>query len=357
MLDSTYSLAGIARLTRRRAREGHLPALRQFAEMVVLRAFYGLGPRYYHSARFFRREMSWRDKTRYLNPIDFAKAVRMINPPEYRKLSQYKLAEKSILQTLGFPTSPFIGYLNPQRGCSAEGRDLRNSDELRDCLGTLEPGNRICFKLLEGWGSGFVAAEVAVNDENQLQLRQLQEPSWHSVNDFCSQILKLRDDSEYVIEHYLEQHPWYAELNPSSVNTWRLWVLQKPGQEAEVMGAYIRIGRAGSLVDNTSSGGAAFPIDVSTGLMLKGTLAALDQDRFENHPDTGKRITGVAPPMWADVEQLAVRTVRIFPKMSFAGLDVAVTTTGPVIVEINNQPDLVGAITVDRPHRDMLGLD
>ncbi len=358
MLDSSYSLTGLIGLSRRRAKEGHLPALRQFAEMVVLKGVYGLGPRYYHSARFFRREVPWRDKTRYLNPVAFAKAVRQINPPEYRKLSQYKLAEKSILQSLGFPTAKFIGYLNHRRGCAANGQDMRNASELEACLRMLPTGSKICFKLLEGWGgTGFVATEVENGDEAAMRLRPLQGSEWYSTRDFCAEILELKDQSEYIIEHYLEQHPWYADLNASSINTWRIWVLEKPGEEPKITGAYIRIGRAGSLVDNSSAGGMCFPYDPETGLLLKGTLTELDEERFEQHPDSGLQITGLAPPLWAEVEQLARRVVRIFPRMSFAGLDIAVTTAGPIIVEINNQPDLIGAIVVDKPICDLLGID
>ncbi len=326
--------------------------------MIALRVFYRLGPRYYHSARLFRREIPWRDKTRYLNPVDFAKAVRKINPPDYRKLSQYKLAEKSILETLTFPTAEFIGYLNSRRGCSATGNDLRNHQELETCLSALPTGSKICFKLLEGWGgAGFVAIEIEHADRSSTRLRPLQDSDWHSTKDFCAKVLQLSDQSEYLIEHYLEQHPWYAELNSSSINTWRIWVLEKPGEEAQIMCAYIRIGRTGSLVDNSSAGGMCFPFDPETGQLLKGTLTELDEDRFERHPDTGMQIAGLTPPLWPEVEQLARRVLRIFPRMSFAGLDIAVTAAGPIIVEINNQPDLIGAIVVDKPIRDLLGMD
>ena len=53
------------------------------------------------------------------------------------------------------------------------------------------------------------------------------------------------------------------------------------------------------------------------------------------HPDTGARIEGVAVPDWQAVRRMALRCMRAFPDLSYAGWDVAVTQDGPVLIEVN----------------------
>ena len=45
--------------------------------------------------------------------------------------------------------------------------------------------------------------------------------------------------------------------------------------------------------------------------------------------------------------------VTAFPQISFAGVDIAITETGPVVIELNVEPDPTSAIIFDRSHREL----
>ncbi len=79
------------------------------------------------------------------------------------------------------------------------------------------------------------------------------------------------------------------------------------------------------------------PIDVDTGII---THVAYDKDRitYENHPNTGYPIKGAKIPMWKESLALIKEAGEILPQIGYVGWDVAVTPTGPVLIEGNNLP-------------------
>jgi len=311
----------------------------------------GIGPAYYHYAGFWRRDVSWHEKTSHIGTRAYRRFVDRVNPPEYRKLSQNKIAEKGLLCLFGIPTARFFGLLDVSRGQTAGGRSLRSAAELACLVNTLAV-KRICFKPVEGWGGhGFAAAEI-VKTGGEVRLRPLLDKEALSVDLFCADVLRLRPRSPRLIEEYLEQHPVLAALNPSSLNTARLWVYRDADSTPRVVGSNLKVGRAGALVDNSSSGGLVILMQREAGI-LKAAIDALPTRRvFNVHPDHGAPFEGIEVPFWRETQELACRALSVFPGLRFAGIDVAILPTGPVIVELNAFPDKEGQIDAERGVRD-----
>ncbi len=347
------TLIEVARQTLLRAREGHLSAPRQLVEMIALRLFYGLGPRHYHVARYWRKELSWKFKTGFWTYGKFRHHVNRLNSPAYQKLSQNKISEKSVLQLLSIPTPAFLGRLNLKYGCTSSGSELKNGKDLIQLLVTESHINRFCCKVLEGYGGeGFRA--VGVVREPNLSLRMLDSGETLSAEDFCNNILQIPSGADYTLEEYVQQHPDLNRLNPSSVNTLRIWILSNV-EGASCLGAFLRVGRRGSIVDNTSQGALAFAVDTVSGEIGEGQIKNIWNDRFECHMDSGERISGTRLPFLRESIDLAVRAVDAFPHIQFAGVDIAITTRGPVVIELNVEPDPSSAIIFDRSHQDIFG--
>lgn len=343
---------GIVRQTVRRAREGQLSVLRQVLEMVVLKVFYGLGPGFYHTARLWRKDLPWEFKTGFLPYRKFRHVVSAINPPAYQKMSQDKVCEKAILQLVGLPTPRFVGSLHPQRGLSFSGESLTGPEELHRLLLANPAIGRLCFKLVEGFGGeGFRAVDVI--RDGDLKLRLLDSGLVLSVPEFLSGVLALDRGAGYIVEEYIDQHPDLASLNPSSVNTLRIWACCVDGETAAI-DAFLRVGGRGSLVDNTSMGAHIFRMDLESGVIREGMVKNIFNDTFLIHRDSGERISGRTLPFWNESLSLARRAVAAFPHISFAGVDIAITGSGPLVVELNVEPDPTSAIIFDRSHRELL---
>lgn len=318
---------------------------RQLIETVLLKLFRNLGPVYYQRARFARREIPWGDKCAHTTQREYERFIDALNLPDYQKASQHKVLEKAALRLLGLPTPRFLGFFHPQRGQDAQGAWLRSRAELLALL-RAHDGQRVCFKQVEGFGgSGFAALDVCDGGavlQHPIDGSRTTEADWYQ--HLCA------DAAGWLIEAHLPQHPAMARFNSSSVNTLRLWVLDVNGS-AQVTHALVRVGRAGDQVDNTTRGGLALPIDLASGLTLVGPDLKHPGSMSTHHPDSGESLVGLPIPHWHEAKALAVRALQAFPHMRFAGLDIAIGVDGPVVIELNVQPDRISALRWDLPLR------
>jgi len=336
-------------LMQHRARQGHLSTYRQLIEMFVLWIWRGQGPGYYHTAGFWRQGIPWKNKMLHMNMREYRAEIAHFNKPQYQKLSQNKIPEKGILSLFGIPGTEFLGYLHKFTGMDNQGNPLRTPADLGQLIQTLSI-DRICFKPAESWaGQGFVSADISNHgDTGFVRLTKNEEEV--STEDLFSRILEIDKEGDATIETYFEQHEWYSHLNPSSVNTFRLWVVQKENKINTRLG-YLRIGRAGSMIDNQSSGGIVASIDLETGVLDAAIDGLPTRESWSSHPDTGSLIEGQKPPFFEEAKKLAERCICCFPGLGFAGVDVAVGENGPIIIELNVNPDREGAAFTDIPTR------
>lgn len=340
------------RLSKLRQNQGHRKVPRQLFEMAVLFILKGIGPGYYHAAKLWRNDYTWNDKFGWLSEKRYRKRVYQYNPRAYQKISQNKLAEKALLALLSIPTSDFLGYYHPTHGRNVEGDSFRSGKDVERLLRSRDV-KRFCVKELEGWGGRGLRALKVLRNEEQLEVIEIQSGERSSIVDFFAQVRCPKEG--LILEAYIEQHPKMKSLNPTSVNTLRIFATWQQGQaQPTVDGAFVRIGRAGSVVDNTSSGGLAAVIDPETGILASGHFKPPHPDEFSVHPDHGSPIEGVAIPSWEEAKRLVIKTMPLFPHIRYCGFDVAISTSGPLIVEMNVEPDKLGLAQVGTTIQELL---
>ncbi len=331
-----------------------LPFGQQLKEMLMLQLMTGFGPGNYHKYRLWQKDMPWQQKLGYWHDQKYYRFLNQVNPLEYRMLARNKIVAKSLLSFYSIPDAQYLGYL------SGSGRFIPNGSvpdcarDLTSILRSYPDIERICFKPVEGsGGDGFCAADVIRGDD--ISLRELGEHKSLSVDAFIERTLTPYTGCDFIIEVYLEQHPTLAAFNPSSLNTLRVWVGKDQGSEASVIAVYLRVGRAGSLVDNRLSGGFGIAIDQNN---FKTTIA-VPQDSsgpsFKHHPDSGYDMSERQLPFQKEVIALAKKVTNVLPSTRFVGLDIALTPDGPVIIEFNLAPTAIGACVMNRSHQQLLG--
>ncbi len=321
-----------------------LPRWRQLLEMAVLFFFRKIGPGYYLQARWWRPEITFKNKWLHTNKSEYNDFIDRWNRPSYQKASQHKVVEKAVLQLLAVPTPEFIGYLHDRAGVQNSGQPLCTLDDFMLLCQQLI-GQRICLKPVEGYGgAGFSAFNIEYQERLVFTHPFTKEVT--EVSDWWQQAAQNADG--YIIEHYLQQHPILSDIHPNSVNTLRIWLYQARGQ-VKIGGAFLRVGRKGSLVDNTSSGGIYCPVDLHTGILQYAANAKNPLLQVHIHPDTGGQISGVQLPFWPECLALAARALLAFPHVNVAGVDVAIAVDGPKMIELNVKPDQIGCARIDLP--------
>jgi hypothetical protein len=144
-----------------------------------------------------------------------------------------------------------------------------------------------------------------------------------------------------VLEEEIKQHAAMASLNESSVNTIRVFTLRDASEEIHIMGATVRIGRAGEVVDNFHHRGICALIDCDTGIV---STTGVDYyfHRYVVHPDSGVPIVGFIIPDWEKILKVAKRAAEEMTELRYIGWDIAVGRDGqPMIIEANSMPDTV----------------
>ena len=145
-----------------------------------------------------------------------------------------------------------------------------------------------------------------------------------------------------VLDELVVQSPVMASLNPSSVNTVRLYSLVI-GEECTFFASFLRMGRNGAIVDNLGSGGLLAGIDLNTGTVF--TPGADDTGRcFDTHPDTGVSIRSFQIPGWQELLRFTEEAAMHYP-MKYVGWDIAVCENGFQIIEANPDPMIHGIQT------------
>lgn len=138
---------------------------------------------------------------------------------------------------------------------------------------------------------------------------------------------------EYLLEAPIRQHPVMSEPNPASVNTVR-FIAARHGDRVQPVGAGLRCGGGGQVVDNFHHGGTAYPLDLDTGIV---TAAGIDLagNAILRHPVTGHIMPGFRIPHWEQVLSMISEAAVLVPHIGYVGWDIAITEDGPELVEGN----------------------
>jgi len=345
---SLDQLAGFARVKRtiaiinKEAKRHNRSASSIVMEMLRLYKECSFGPNYYLLAGMASNKMSWQEKCAHISDKQYHQAMNVLNPIPYRKITQHKLAEKSFLKIANIPSSDFLGFLEPIKGFSADGTALTNKSELIQLL-RLQLGKNICIKIPEGYGGKGFLAGLVIEENDEIHIKPINDDKALSIEEVIISYSDVIATEGLLIESYIEQASGYSVFNPSSVNTVRTWVLQT-GDKIEVIGGYFRMGRSGSLTDNGDGGGIMCPVDPISGVLGLGLLTSNPfRDELEQHIDNNVQLNGVTLPDWQQIVSCSCETLRKLPYTKFAGLDVAMSENGPVIIEVNVTPDKDGA--------------
>ncbi len=151
----------------------------------------------------------------------------------------------------------------------------------------------------------------------------------------------LDTSSDLIITEYLEMHPDIRKLNPESVNTLRIMVINEHGDDPVIPYVYLRIGtKKSGTVDNVGHGGMVCKVDPETGRFYGAeSLSNHVFHKEEVHPDTKERLEGFLPH-WELVKDTIIQIAKYIPELRYLGYDVAITPDGFKIVEINSHQSL-----------------
>ncbi len=141
--------------------------------------------------------------------------------------------------------------------------------------------------------------------------------------------------ANFIVQAAVKQHPVLSRLNPSSLNTIRVVSFFFEG-EVTVLSCILRIGAAGSKVDNVGAGGFACPIKPDGRL---NDRAVNRKAEWVEENATGIKFRDVTIPHFSRVLEDVKKAHKKLAHFKLIGWDISVDTEGdPVMIEFNTCP-------------------
>lgn len=142
-------------------------------------------------------------------------------------------------------------------------------------------------------------------------------------------------DCDYIVQKVVRQHPELAKFNPSSLNTIRIVTLFLNGKP-HILSSILRIGAAGSSVDNVSRGGYQCTIQPDGRLQPIAYTTRSGKAEFVEETTDGLRFGEFLVPSWDTIKQTALDLSTKLPHLKFIGWDFGVNENGDVVlIEFN----------------------
>jgi glutathione synthase/RimK-type ligase-like ATP-grasp enzyme len=297
--------------------------LAQLWEMLHLSLRHSIPPRAYYMFSLYEPE-NYTRAPRYLYRYETKRAL-------YRHLNRHLGGDPRVVDDKVFFAERCRagGVPTPEVFVEARAGELHWLDPARAALPRrsliLKPGGGKGGKGIERWD--YREGRYFDHEEGSLTVDELE-----------ARLRRLSLDRDYLVQPLLSNHPELEELSRGALSTVRVMTARNERGEHEVLSATVRIAVGNRVVDNFHRGGVGSAVNLATGELGPAIGIDVATDWLEIHPLTGTRIRGRALPGWAGVLEAALRAHDAMPGLVFAGWDVAMTPTGPTVIEGNSEP-------------------
>lgn len=306
------------------------PAAQIRREMKTLQNYWDCYPYQYYRFDFYRSDcvLSLDEMKKYVPHFFIMSLYFPLSYKEYGVLCEDKLLTYATLKAYDVPQPKLLFCYDHHQFFDDANTPLSDAEldaRIKACT-----ADKLFIKPRFGLGGrGIIVFNK--NTANQF-INDVQEVLDHAF------LQKTLSGDAYIVQEGLVQHNAMNALYPHSVNTFRIFTECVNGQ-AHVMYALVRMGSGGQQIDNASSGGLYIKIDPQTGVLADHAFA-FNRILFDKHPDTGFVFKGAHIETWNEAEQFAIAVAQKFREIKYMGWDVAFTTTGPAMIELNNAPGI-----------------
>ncbi len=139
-------------------------------------------------------------------------------------------------------------------------------------------------------------------------------------------------DKHFLLEPYLHAHPALKAVMPDSLPSLRIHTIRHKDDVRLCLVSALRFGRKGRPSDHSP---ASYTIYFDAEGKLLAPQAYCAGQLVDIHEDTGYRFADFRLPYWEESVALVKQAARLIPEIPYIGWDVAVTPTGPQLIEAN----------------------
>ncbi len=207
--------------------------------------------------------------------------------------------------------------------------------ELKNLKTNLEQYNDFVIKPASGSGGGGIIVIAGKQGENWVSVGgtqyTLQDLRKH-ISDIIFGVYSFGLQDQAIIESRIVQHSDIDMLSPFGLADVRLILCRH-----EPVLAMIRLAtKASNGTANLHQGAIGVGVNIHTGITQH---ASFKGEAVQVHPDSEAPLVNVKIPYWVDILQTGEKVARSVP-LKYIGVDIAVSESGPRLLEINARPGI-----------------
>lgn len=261
---------------------------------------YGAHPKDYYMFEFYRKN-GW-ERNSYLTILRYFRLVEMLNKALPQRLN---------LENKAFQHEMFHDFIR---------RDWM--------LISKDTSSKQLLEFLDKHAGGVIVKPLRGEQGRGIgKLRRIEQEK-------IDKLLLDARNSDFLIEELLVNTKELAVLNPSSLNTLRVFTLTDRTGNVHILEMMLRVGNGESCVDNWGSGGITYHIDNETGVIDSSGLDKLSR-KFLRHPSSGVLMLGFQIPRFQELLEYVNKLAKVEPRARFVGWDIAVLPDRFELVEMN----------------------
>jgi len=260
------------------------------------------------------------------------------NPVELTNQTENKLDFEQLCATAGLPSARTVAVVEtcPRVSIFLNHEELAGVDAINALAARLPPGAYVIKPRDGALGRGVLVFSCGDKDPER-------------VGNMLKVHLDRHDDFDsWLVQPKLNNHQDVTRISPSpALQTVRLVTYVDGNRDVRILLAGWRLADEKAEFDNFSGTGknnVFCVIDPADGTMQKCFMKSRHSFGFglhevERHPVTGQNLKGLQPPMWNDIVKLGKKAALAFLPSKCLGWDIAMTPTGPVLIEANRYWD------------------
>ena len=157
--------------------------------------------------------------------------------------------------------------------------------------------------------------------------------------------------NNFIIQERIKQHVKIAELNPTSLNTFRI-VTYRERDNVYILNMTLKIGHTGEVVDNGHAGG--YFVGINEDGTLKKWIYSLKPFSKKEMTESGIKVEGLFIPSFYKLKETVCNLSLLLPYHRIVGWDMAIDEKGnPLLIELNINGFGVNIIQI--PNGPLLG--
>jgi hypothetical protein len=288
----------------------------------------------YFYYRFYDSGLPEHERARYVGKAVQARMHGACNDPRWFAPVHDKALFYTVMRGLGLPIPETVAVFE-KSGRTFFCPALRREDDLRAFL-TDRSVYPLFAKPIDGMYS-IGSLDLLAVDGEQVRMKGGEVAT---VGDIVRFVVAF-GRAGYLFQRRVRSHPLLADAFGDTLASIRLLMLLDHGGST-LESAVVKVPRPGNVADNYwRTGNMLGSIDPADG-RVRRVVSGVGEDttRHEIHPDTKARLIDLALPDWNTATTLCVAAANAFPGVRTQSWDVALTPSGPVLLEFNFGGDL-----------------